>query len=133
MPFLSAMRFAAAASCVLGIGGCSTAAKVDVGQVELDYQSSVADYRKCLAAFPNNPKACEGRRFSWKPTNAAFNNITGKWSAIRQQSANLRSNKLAVAGPTGPQADGAQPTWQMSPLCSPGQLAVLSPIRIGAG
>jgi hypothetical protein len=30
MPFLSAMRFAAAASCVLGIGGCSTAAKVDV-------------------------------------------------------------------------------------------------------
>jgi hypothetical protein len=62
MPFLSAMRFAAAASCVLGIGGCSTAAKVDVGQVELDYQSSVADYRKCVAAFPNNPKACEGRR-----------------------------------------------------------------------
>jgi hypothetical protein len=24
--------------------------------------SSVADYRKCLAAFPNNPKACEAKR-----------------------------------------------------------------------
>ncbi|MGA8560005.1 MAG: hypothetical protein WB685_11360 [Pseudolabrys sp.] len=28
----------------------------------MDYQSSVADYRKCLAAFPNNPKACEAKR-----------------------------------------------------------------------
>jgi hypothetical protein len=61
MPVLSAMRFAATAVCVLGVGGC-TAAKVDAGQVGLDYQSSVADYRKCLAGFPNNPKACEGRR-----------------------------------------------------------------------
>ena len=62
MPVLSAMRFAATAGCVLGVGGCGTAAKLDAGQVGLDYQSSVADYRKCLAAFPNNPKACEGRR-----------------------------------------------------------------------
>jgi hypothetical protein len=62
MPVLSAMRFAATAGCVLGVGGCGTAVKVDAGQVRLDYQSSVADYRKCLAGFPNNPKACEGRR-----------------------------------------------------------------------
>jgi hypothetical protein len=62
MPVLSAMRFAATAVCVLGVGGCGTAAKVDAGQVGLDYQSSVADYRKCLAAFPNNPKACEAKR-----------------------------------------------------------------------
>ena len=62
VPVLSALRFAATAGCVLGVGGCGTAAKVDAGQVRLDYQSSVADYRKCLAAFPNNPKACEGRR-----------------------------------------------------------------------
>ena len=62
MPVFSAMRFAATAVCVLGVGGCGTAAKVDAGQVGLDYQSSVADYRKCLAGFPNNPKACEGRR-----------------------------------------------------------------------
>ena len=60
---LSAMRFAAMAGCVLGVGGCGTAAKVDAEQVTLDYQSSVADYRKCMAAFPNKPKACEGRRF----------------------------------------------------------------------
>jgi len=79
------MRFAVTAD--LGVGRLRLCGHVDGGQVELDYQSSVADYRKCLAAFPNNPKACEGRRFSWKPTNAAFNNITGKWSAIRQQSA----------------------------------------------
>jgi hypothetical protein len=62
MPILNAMRFAATACCVLGVGGCGTAVKLDAGQVALDYQSSVADYRKCLAAFPNNPKACEGRR-----------------------------------------------------------------------
>jgi hypothetical protein len=62
MPVLSAMRIAATVTCVLGAGGCGTAAKVDAGQVGLDYQSSVADYRKCLAAFPNNPKACEAKR-----------------------------------------------------------------------
>jgi hypothetical protein len=62
MPVLSTMRFAATAVCVLGVGGCGTPAKVDAGQVRLDYQSSVADYRKCLAAFPNNPKACEAKR-----------------------------------------------------------------------
>jgi len=62
MPVLSAMRFAATAGCVLGLGGCGTATKIDAGQVRLDYQSSVADYRKCLAAFPNNPKACEAKR-----------------------------------------------------------------------
>ena len=61
MPVLSAMRFATVA-CVLGVGGCGTAAKVDAGQVGLDYQSSVADHCKCLAAFPNNPKACEAKR-----------------------------------------------------------------------
>ncbi|MFZ0112087.1 MAG: hypothetical protein WAL01_21690, partial [Pseudolabrys sp.] len=62
MPVLSDMRFAATVACVLGVGGCGTAAKVDAGQVRLDYQSSVADYRKCLAGFPNNPKACEAKR-----------------------------------------------------------------------
>ena len=62
MPVLSAMRFAATAGCVLGAGGCGTAAKGDAGQVRLDYQSSVADYRQCLAGFPNNPKACEAKR-----------------------------------------------------------------------
>ena len=62
MPVLSAMRFAATVACVLGVGGCGTAAKVDAGQVRLDYQSSVADYRKCLTGFPNNPKACEAKR-----------------------------------------------------------------------
>jgi hypothetical protein len=56
------MRFAATVACVLGVGGCGTAAKVDAGQVRLDYQSSVADYRQCLAGFPNNPKACEAKR-----------------------------------------------------------------------
>jgi len=62
VPVLSALRFAATAGCVLGVGGCGTAVKVDAGQVRLDYQSSVADYRKCLAGFPNNPKACEAKR-----------------------------------------------------------------------
>jgi hypothetical protein len=56
------MRFAATVACVLGVGGCGTAAKVTQDKVRLDYQSSVADYRKMSDWFPQQPKACEAKR-----------------------------------------------------------------------
>jgi len=90
MPVLSAMRFAATAGCVLGLGGCGTATKIDAGQVRLDYQSSVADYRKCLAAFPNNPKACEGRRLIVETNERHIQQHD--WQAVSDRTTALKSN-----------------------------------------
>ena len=41
-----------------------------------NYQSSAADYRKCVAAYPNDPKVCEGRRLIMETNQRALNMMT---------------------------------------------------------
>jgi hypothetical protein len=85
MPVLSAMRFAATAACVLGVGGCGTVANVDAGQVKLDYQARSRTIANVWLLSPTTQKLAKPSASSWKPTNAAFNKMTGKRRAIQQR------------------------------------------------
>jgi hypothetical protein len=74
MQVLSAVRVGITGVCVLNIGGCGTATSVDLDAQ--NYQSSAADYRKCVAAYPNDPKVCEGRRLIMETNQRALNMMT---------------------------------------------------------
>jgi hypothetical protein len=77
MQVLSAVRFGITAVCVLNVGGCGTATSVDATNLDAqNYQSSAADYRKCVAAYPNDPKVCEGRRLIMETNQRALNMMT---------------------------------------------------------
>lgn len=77
MQVLSTVRFGVTAVCVLSVGGCGTATSVDATNLEAqNYQSSAADYRKCVAAYPNDPKVCEGRRLIMETNQRALNMMT---------------------------------------------------------
>jgi ActR/RegA family two-component response regulator len=79
MQALSAVRFAVTAVCVLNVGGCGIATSVDATNLDAqNYQSSAADYRNCLAAYPNDPKVCEGRRLIME-TNQRALSPSQKW------------------------------------------------------
>jgi hypothetical protein len=77
MQVLSTVRFGVTAVCVLSVGGCGTATSVDATNLEAqNYQSSAADYRKCVADYPNDPKVCEGRRLIMETNQRALNMMT---------------------------------------------------------
>jgi hypothetical protein len=77
MQVLSAVRFALTAVCVLNVAGCGTATSVDATNLDAqNYQSSAADYRNCLAAYPKDPKVCEGRRLIMETNQRALNMMT---------------------------------------------------------
>ena len=77
MQVLSDVRFALTAVCVLNVAGCGTATSVDATNLDAqNYQSSAADYRKCVAAYPNDPKVCEGRRLIMETNQRALNMMT---------------------------------------------------------
>ena len=77
MQVLSTVRFGVTAVCVLSVGGCGTATSVDATNLEAqNYQSSAADYRKCVAAYPNDPKVCEERRLIMETNQRALNMMT---------------------------------------------------------
>ena len=77
MQVFSAVRFALTAACVLNVAGCGTATSVDATNLDAqNYQSSAADYRKCLAAYPNDPKVCEGRRLIMETNQRTLNMMT---------------------------------------------------------
>jgi len=77
MQVLSAVQFVLTAACVLNVAGCGTATSVDATNLDAqNYQSSAADYRKCLAAYPNDPKVCEGRRLIMETNQRALNMMT---------------------------------------------------------
>ena len=77
MQVLSAVQFVLTAACVLNVVGCGTATSVDATNLDAqNYQSSAADYRKCLAAYPNDPKVCEGRRLIMETNQRALNMVT---------------------------------------------------------
>ncbi len=59
--------------CSLALAGCGIAAKIDA---RTEYQKSVADYRTCLDANPNDVKACEGKRLAMEAEERAYNNLS---------------------------------------------------------
>ena len=92
MQALSAVQFVLTAACVLNVGGCGTATSVDATNLDAqNYQSSAADYRKCLAAYPNDPKVCEGRRLIMKTNQRTLNMMTTPVSE--------KANRIVVQGP----------------------------------
>ena len=77
MQVLSAVQFVLTAACVLNVAGCGTATSVDATNLDAqNYQSSAADYRNCLAAYPKDPKVCEGRRLIMETNQCALNMMT---------------------------------------------------------
>jgi hypothetical protein len=59
--------------CTLGVAVCGVVAKVDA---RTHYQQSLADYRACLDANPNDPKACESKRLIMEVDERAYNNMS---------------------------------------------------------
>jgi hypothetical protein len=57
----------------LGLAGCAVAAKVDARE---HYQQSLANYRVCLTAHPDNAKACESQRLIMEADERAYNDLT---------------------------------------------------------
>jgi hypothetical protein len=55
------------------LAGCGIVAKIDA---RTQYQKTVADYRACLDANPNDPRACDGKRLSMEAEERAYNNLS---------------------------------------------------------
>jgi hypothetical protein len=61
----------------LALGGCGIAAKIDA---RTEYQKSIADYRACLDANPNDAHACDAKRLAMEVARRACRQQSGCWT-----------------------------------------------------
>jgi uncharacterized protein YceK len=61
----------------LALGGCGIVAKIDA---RTEYQKSVADYRACLDANPNDIHACDAKRLAMEVARRACRQQSDCWT-----------------------------------------------------
>jgi hypothetical protein len=70
----------------IALAGCGVAAK---SEARNEYQKSVADYRACLDANPNDLKACDDKRLAMEVEERASNNLAAGVSEHGNTTANI--------------------------------------------
>jgi hypothetical protein len=58
------------------LAGCAGSPIAAANNARANYESSVTDYRKCLAANPSNVNACQSQRLAMEAEERAYNNLT---------------------------------------------------------
>jgi uncharacterized protein YceK len=72
------MKSILVATCALALGGCGgVTAKIDA---RTEYQKSVADYRACLDANPNDIHACAAKRLAMEVARRACRQQSDCWT-----------------------------------------------------